>query len=403
MSDANRAIEVVARQWRGKIVALLAARSGNLAAAEDAFSSALVKALEVWPLKGVPEHPERWLVAVARRIQIDAWRVTSRNEAIEDDQEWLGEDRDPAGHPFPDERMKLLFVCAHPAIDERIRAPLMLQTVLGLDSRRIASPALVAPSAMAQRLSRAKAKIRDCGIRFEIPEEQQLKERVGSVLDAIYAAYTLGWGATFTDDSKAGSLAEEALWLARLVAEQLPREPEALGLLALILFCEARRKARRDAEGDFIPLHRQDSSLWDEAMTASAEGLLRRSGLFGAPGRYQWEAAIQSVHADRRRSGRTNWDEITALYEALATALGTVGVRVGHAAALLESRGAAACIAALDGMGTDLIGTYQPYWAVRAHAVARMGDRAEANRLFEKAAGLAEDGAVRMFLLKQRA
>jgi len=235
-----------------------------VAAAEDALGDALLAALEAWPRVGVPDKPEAWLVAAARRKLVDAARhakvAASAAPALEIVVERA--QREVIDAVFPDERLKLLFVCAHPAIDEAARTPLMLQTVLGLDAATIASAFLVAPATMSQRLVRVKAKIRDAGIRFEIPESQELPSRVDAVLEAIYAAYGSGWEDVAGADPRRRGLAEEAIWLGRLVARLLPDEPEALGLLALMLHCEARRPARRDPAGAYVPLGRQDVALW---------------------------------------------------------------------------------------------------------------------------------------------
>lgn len=402
---AARAAERAARLSYGKLVALLAARSGDMAAAEDALADALARALERWPRDGVPANPEGWLLTVARRAQIDRWRGAANLAAFAAELKLLAERQEGMiENDFPDERLKLLFVCAHPAIEARAHTPLMLQAVLGLDAKRIASAFLVAPGTMGQRLTRAKAKILDSGVRFEIPEREALAGRVEAVLDAIYAAYTLGWGGAHTDDGKTRALAEEAIWLGRLVADLIPSEPEASGLLALMLFSEARSAARRgSASGCYIPLAEQDMALWSEPMLVEAEALLRQAGQCGEPGRYQLEAAIQAVHAHRRRSGVTDWQEIALLYRGLVAASPTVGARVGYAAALCESEGAAAAQAILDSIPPEAVAAYQPYWATQAQILARAGDVDGASAAYESAAGLTEDPAVRAWLLTKRA
>ncbi len=208
---------------------------------------------------------------------------------------------------YPDERLKLLFVCAHPAIDPGMHTPLMLQAVLGLDAVRIAGAFLVSPKTMGQRLVRAKTKIRDGGIRFEVPERQQLPQRLDAVLEAIYAAFGIGWDDMAGADQHGRGLTEEAIWLARVLLELMPGEAEVQGLLALMLHCEARRAARRDRDGRYVPLSEQDPKLWSLPLIEEAERHLAEASKYGRPGRFQLEAAIQSVHAERARGGRVEW------------------------------------------------------------------------------------------------
>jgi len=299
---------------------------------------------------------------------------------------------------FADERLKLLFVCAHPAIDAAARTPLMLQTVLGLDAARIASAFLVAPAAMSQRLVRVKAKIRDAGITFEVPASRELPDRVDSVLEAIYAAFGSGWEDVAGSDPRRRGLADEAIWLGRLVTALMPEEPEALGLLALMLHCEARRPARRDLQGRYVPLDRQDVALWSPVMIDEAETILADAAGTGRPGRFQLEAAIQSAHARRAVTGRTDWDAIALLYEGLLLCAPTIGARVGHAAALARARGDEAGLAALEAIHDDALVSYQPYWALRAHLLKHLGRADEAGQAFLRALGLTEDDGVRAFL-----
>jgi len=299
---------------------------------------------------------------------------------------------------FPDSRLALLFVCAHPAIDEAVRTPLMLQTVLGLDAARIAQAFLVAPAAIGQRLVRVKAKIRDAGIHFELPSAQELPLRLASVLEAIYAAYGSGWEDVAGADPRRQGLAEEAIWLGRLVTRLLPDEPEGKGLLALMLHCEARRAARRDAQGAYVPLLRQDVALWARTMIDEAETTLSAAAAGRRPGRFQLEAAIQSVHARRAITNHTDWEAIALLYEGLLRVAPTIGARVGHAASLAEARGPEAGLSALGEMPSEDVADYQPYWALRGHLLKRFGRTAEARAAFERAMALSQDPAVRDFL-----
>lgn len=398
--------ELAARTAYGRLLAYLAAGWRDVASAEDALGDAFLAALETWPRVGVPDKPEAWLLAAARRRLVDGARhakveiaaAADLQIAIERAQHEASSDA-----VFPDERLRLLFVCTHPAIDEAARTPLMLQTVLGLDAARIASAFLVSPAAMGQRLVRVKAKIRDAGMRFEIPEPHELPERLGAVLEAIYAAYGSGWEDVTGADPRRRGLAEEAIWLGRLVARLLPGEPEAQGLLALMLHCEARRTARRDANGGYVPLTRQDVALWSSATIDEAEEILAAASRAKRPGRFQLEAAIQSAHARRAVTGRTDWEAIALLYEGLLRCAPTIGARVGHAAALAEARGADAGLTALDALVPDAIRTYQPYWALRAHLLKSVGRAAEAKRAYAQAIGMCEDPAAREFLVGQAA
>ncbi len=304
---------------------------------------------------------------------------------------------------MPDRRLGLLFACAHPAIDRGVRAPLMLQVVLGFDAATIASAFLVAPAAMGQRLARAKAKIRQAGIAFEVPERDALRERLDAVLEAIYAAYAEGWSDPQGADARRRNLADEAIWLGRLAASLLPDEGEALGLLALMLHAHARREARRNAAGDYVPLGGQDPALWDAPMIEEAEALLTQATRCGAGGRYQLEAAVQSAHAVRRRSGRADWAAIEQLYDALCGLTGSPVAALNRAVALAETRGPAAGLAALDALASDTrLSDYQPYWAARADLLARSGDGDAALHAYRQAIGLERDPAVRVFL-QQRA
>ena len=402
--DAPQAAELAARTSYGRLVAYLAARSHDVAAAEDALGDAFAAAIASWPRVGVPDKPEAWLLAAARRQLVDAARhasvaatgaLTLRTvvEAAHQEASWET--------VFPDERLKLLFVCAHPAIDEAARTPLMLQTVLGLDAARIASAFLVAPATMGQRLVRVKAKIRDAGIRFEIPEPAELPRRLQAVLDAIYAAYGSGWEDVAGADPRRKGLAEEAIWLGRLLAQLLPGEPEAQGLLALMLHCEARRGARRDAAGGYVPLSSQDVALWLRPMIEEAERILAAASRAQKPGRFQLEAAIQSAHAERAATGVTDWDGIALLYEGLIRLAPAVGARVAYAAALAEASNADRGLAVLDAIPSDGVRTYQPYWALRAHLLKRLGRVSDAKEAYAHAIGVSEDMAVRDFLVGQ--
>ncbi|TPM05004.1 RNA polymerase sigma factor [Mesorhizobium sp. B2-3-10] len=403
---ARVAAETAARQSYGKLVAWLAARTRDVAAAEDALADAFAAALERWPRTGVPEKPEAWLLAVARRRRVDAVRRRLTSEAGRDHLKLIAEEAEArmTDEDLPDERLRLMFACAHPAIEPGVRAPLILQTILGFDAATIASAFLLSPSTMGQRLVRAKSRIRETGIPFRVPERAELGERLDAVLEAIYAAFAEGWSDPAGTETRRRNLATEGIWLGRLVASLLPDEPEALGLLALMLFAEARRAARRDTAGEYVPLAEQDHALWDHALVDEAEALLCRAAAMGTIGRYQLEAAVQSAHVARRLSGRTDWAAIRALYEALFSIAGSPVVAINRAVAIAETEGAVAGLAALYVLGDDKrLNDYQPYWAARAGLLARLGQAPQALEAYDRAIGLERDPAVRRFLQARRA
>jgi RNA polymerase sigma-70 factor, ECF subfamily len=404
---ASRAVELAARQSYGKLVAFLASRTGDLAGAEDALSEAFASALAGWPREGVPRSPEAWLLAIARRRQVDAARRRRTQGEAEPALLLLADElraADDSGSAIPDERLRLMFACAHPAIEAALRAPLILQSVLGFDAAAIASAFLVAPATMGQRLVRAKRKIREAGIPFLVPDREQLGERLEAVLEAIYAAYAEGWSDPTGAVARERGLAEEAIWLGRLVVSLLPEEPEAIGLLALMLHAEARRAARRDDDGSYVPLAEQDPARWATALIAEAEALLLRASAMGRIGRFQLEAAVQSAHAARRITGRSDWAAIVELYDALLAETGSLVVAINRAVALAEHRGPGAGLAALDTLADDpRLAEYQPYWAARASLLAANRDQHGAAEAYERAIGLEADPAVRRFLQRRQA
>ena len=394
--------DAVARRSYGKLVAFLSTRTRDVAAAEDALSEAFAAALVDWPKNGCAANPEGWLLAVAQRKLIDAARGQQRHELAAGHLQIMAEGLAATDDEtdIPDRRLALIFACAHPAIDVGVRAPLILQVMLGFDAARIASAFLVSPATMGQRLVRAKNKIREAGIPFCIPERDQLRERLDAVLDAIYATFAEGWSdASGTDLARRG-LAEEAIFLGRLVAKLLPAEPEALGLLALMLHSEARRGARRTPAGEYIPFAEQDPAKWNSRMIDEAEELLGRASALGSIGRFQLESAVQSAHVHRRRTGQANWAAIVQLYDALLVLSGSPVVAINRALALAEVEGPEVALKALQIAAADhRLKDYQPYWATRAELLARTGSHREARQAYDMAIGLESDDAVRRFLL----
>ena len=402
--ETHGTIERVARESYGRLAAYLSVHTHDLASAEDALSNALVSALNHWPQDGVPKNPEAWLLTAARHSLIDVIRHQRVILESEPTLRFLTENSTETAlaTQFPDERLKLLFVCAHPAIDPAMHTPLMLQTVLGLDAARIAQAFLIAPKTMGQRLFRAKTKIRSGGIPFEIPQQRDLPERQDAVLEAIYAAFGIGWDDMAGADHRGRDLAEEALWLARVLLQLMPGEAEVQGLLALMLHCEARRPARRDAKGRYVPLSEQNPNQWLVPLMDEAERHLADAFQHGRVGRFQLEAAIQSVHAERARTGRTDWPAIVLFHKQLLRISPALGTQAGYAAAVAEANGPEAGLAVLESMDQGAVSHYQPYWAVRAHLLQRLGKGAEASDAYDRAIGLSEDPAVREFLLQKR-
>jgi RNA polymerase sigma-70 factor (ECF subfamily) len=399
--EVHRAAERVARESYGRLVALLAARTRDVAGAEDALGDAFAAALRTWPVDGVPDNPDAWLMTAARRRQTDAVRRgQTRTAAAEQVRLFVKEigamadERDA----IPDRRLALIFACAHPAIDHGMRTPLILQTILGLTAEDIAAAFLLSPATMGQRLSRAKTRIRDAGIPFRVPERDEFPDRLATVLEAVYAAYTKSWNEV--SDGGTSELADEAIWLGRLTVSLLPNEPEAKGLLALMLYTTARRAARHHADGTYVPLERQDTNLWDRPLIEHAEQLMLQANVAGPSGRYQIEAAIQSAHVARRLTGVSNWATVVALYDHLLALTGSPVVMLNRAVARAELDGPNAALADLAPLETDKrMLSYQPYWAAKGHLLSAAGESASAAEALTLAIGLTTDEAVKGYLL----
>lgn len=396
---ARAAAQTAARDAYGRLLGLLVRRTGDLAPAEDALGDAFEAALTAWPESGVPASPEAWLLTVARRGLADAARRTAVRRRAEPALVELAAEAEARSAPdWPDERLALMTACARPQIDEALHAPLMLQVVLGLDAAHIASAFLVKPATMGQRLSRAKARIRAAALSYERPPPEQLPAVLEPVLDAIYAAYGAGWDGLGDDRQAAKGLTEEAGFLASLAARLAPESGEAHGLVALIAHCEARAGARRDAGGAFVPLEDQDPRTWNAELIALGEAALRRALACGPPGRFALEAAIQSVHAERRQTGRTNWPAAAALYDALVrTGRAGLGAAVARASAHGRAYGQARALAELNALGEDAV-DYQPFHAVHAYWLSEAGWLEAARAAYAKAAALSTDPQVRRFL-----
>ena len=401
--EPTRAAAIAAaRESYGRLLSWLARQWRDIAAAEDALAEAFATALTCWPRDGVPASPEGWLMTAAKRNLLKMARRRRRDEDPAMTVLFPTEhDEAPAPVAVPDDRLRLMFVCAHPAIDPGVRSALMLQTVLGLDAVRIAQAFLVSGEAMTKRLVRAKAKIKATGIRFEEPERDDVPARLDAVLDAIYGAYTLHWGQA--DDAASRALAEEALFLAELAAAQLPDDAEAMGLFAMILFCEARHPARLDAQGEFVPLDQQDPNRWDAGRIDRANVLLARAAVHHDPGPFQIEAAIQSAHCHRLQAMSTPWSDIAWLYERLLALHPSIGARIGHAVAVAQATGdPAAGVRLLDQIDAKTLHVHQPWVAARAHLLAAMpGRQADAVKAYRHALALTREPALQRHLARQ--
>lgn len=392
----SRAIEMVARQSYGRLLATLASRSGRLADAEDALGDAVEAALTQWPRTGVPDRPEAWLLAVARRRLVDRVRRAAADTRASDHLLMLTEERQAAeAEAMPDRRLGLMLACAHPRIDRNMHAPLMLQSVLGLPAGRMAPHFLMSETAMAQRLVRAKARIAELGLKIE---EAELPQRPpAAVADAIYAAFTVDWAGAEADAG--GGLAVEAIWLARVLASLVPDDDETQGLLALMLHVEARRPARRNDDGSYVPLDEQDPARWDRTMIEEAETRLRQASRRGETGRYQLEAAIQSAHVASRLAGIDTRADVLALYDHLVALSPSPVIALNRALALSRLEGAHAGLAVLDGLEDDArMRSFQPFWSARAYLCAEAGRREDALDAYRLACGLTADRAVRRYL-----
>jgi RNA polymerase sigma-70 factor (ECF subfamily) len=429
-----RAASVAARDSYGKLLALLAAATSDLAAAEDALADAFERALRTWPSQGVPGSPDAWLLTVARNRLRDEWKSARAQRAAPLDAALLDAALldaalDALAHvddvdvdAIPDRRLELMLVCAHPAIDPVVRTPLMLNTVLGFTAEQIGRAFSVPTSAMATRLVRAKKRIKAAGVPFRIPDVADLPARMTSVLEAVYGAYVIDWATT---GAQARQLPPEALHLAEVLTTLVPGDPEARGLAALIELSAARASARTDAAGRFVPLADQDPSLWDAGLIARAHEHLRAAHARGQLGRFQLEAAIQAVHCARNHGARnhgardhgagdhgagaggdtTDWPALLSLHRILHTVAPSLGSAVALAAVTAEVNGPAAGLAALDALLAEAGkqgSRFQPARATRAHLLDRLGRTEEAVAAYESAISLTHDIAERQYLERRR-
>jgi RNA polymerase sigma-70 factor (ECF subfamily) len=396
--------ELLFREPRARVIAVLAARFRDLDLAEEAFADACLAAVGAWRERGQPRDPTAWLYRAAHGRAIDALRRRRvRAEATLDDPpspQTPEEAMMDADEPIPDERLRLIFICCHPAIAAEARAALTLKLICGLSTERLARAFLVAEPAMLQRITRAKRKIRDAGVPFETPSRERWAER----LEAVLATLEIAYAQAYEDAAGVGDaapLGEDVRRLSGILADLLPGEPEVLGLAALVRFAEARRPARLDGEGAMIPLSEQDTALWDHMLIAEGFHLLDRAGRLGRSGPYQLMAAIHAAHATRLETGRTAWDDIVSLYDALMRVRPTAVVAVNRAVALAEVAGPEAGLEALEAAAGPRLANWLPFHAARAALLEKDQRPSEAADAYRTALSLDPPPAERMFLARR--
>lgn len=400
--EVRKAIELSIRASYGRLLGYLSSRSRDIQSCEDALAEAFAQALTKWTTEGIPKNPEAWLLTVAKNRLIDQFK---HSKVIQNSVETIllidKELSEKQNEDFQDDQLKLLFVCAHPSIDESVRTPLMLQLVLGLPSEEIASSFLTSPSAMSKKLTRAKQKIKEAGISFKLPDPDDLESRLESVLDTIFAAYGKSWDHLSTGNENLKSLDFEALYLASTLQNHLPQEPEVLGLCSFMLYCDSRRNARRNNLNEFVPLDEQNTQLWSQDQIAQAEKNLHQALVFGKIGRFQLEAAIQSAHCARVQQNINNWQEILNLYQVLIQNYPTAGGYLSYVAAFCELHGPQAALQKLLSQKDFDYSGYQPYWVLKTELHKKMNCLKLAQDAIHIAIGLTEDKSVRDFLRKK--
>jgi predicted RNA polymerase sigma factor len=401
---AAQAAGLAARDSYGRLLALLSTSTSDIATAEDALADAFERALRTWPARGVPANPDAWLLTVARNRLRDHWKSAQVQRAVP-----LGDELEAVVHAddldvaaIPDRRLELMLVCAHPAIERAAHTPLMLNTVLGFTAAQVGVAFAVPAPTMATRLVRAKKRIKAARIPFRIPDRTHLPARMNAVLEAVYGAYVIDWATT---GPQARQVPSEALHLAEVLTKLVPGDPEAHGLAALVQLSASRARARLDADGRFIPLPDQDTSLWDAQLIDRAHEHLRAAHTFRKLGRFQLEAAIQAVHCARRQARQTDWPTLLTLHRSLHAIAPSLGSAVALAVATAEVEGPAAGLATLDALLQDAGPQgrrFQPARATRAHLLDQLGRNQEAVAAYDSAIDLTHDTAERQYLQHRR-